>query len=156
MASPDFDVATAQRWFAIELNNATWDWLDANQTGAPTDPIVHVAHASLHHWRDVGTVINQARAMVLVANVHACLGHGDIAAVSAEECMRLTLEAADAADWDRAFAHDVLARVAALTGDPAAAERKAEARHAGDAIVDPGSKEVFDAWHSGGNWHGLT
>jgi len=156
MAEPSFDVAAADRWFAIELNNATWAWLDAHETGNPIDPIVHAAHASYHHWRQAGTVIHQARAASLVSNVHSTVGNADLAKALALECLRLIDEAGEeATDWDFAFAHDSLARSLAAAGDPGAVEQRATARRAGDAIHEADDKEVFDDWFGRGNWHGI-
>lgn len=144
---PDFDTDAAHRWFAIELNNAIWDWLETNTSAEPTDSIVHAAHASYHHWKQVGTVINEARAAVVVANVHATVGSGDAAHIWASECLRLLEQAGDQAqDWDWAFAHDSLARALALQSSPEAAAQAATATAAGEAIAEPGDKQVFDNW----------
>lgn len=147
VAEPSFDVAAADRWFAIEANNETWNWLYANETGDRVDPIIHVAHASLYHWRRIGGVINAARAASLVANVHSTVGNADLAIAFAQQCLDLTEEAGEEAqDWDIAFAQDSLARALAAAGDPGAADQRELARLAGDAIADPADKEVFDEW----------
>ncbi len=157
MTDPSFDVSVAGRWFAVETNNATWDWLYANTSGDPADPIVHVAHASYHHWSSVGTTINMARAASLLANVHATLGNARMALAFAQVCLEQTDAAGeDAKDWDLAFAQDSLARALAAGADLGAAEQKQIARAAGDAISDPGDKEVFDEWFAQGNWHNLS
>ena len=153
MTEPSFDVAAASRWFAIESNNATWDWLYANTSAERTDPIIHVAHTSYHHWSAIGTTINEARAASLLANVHAACGNGELAVALAQRCLALTEDAGDEAkDWDIAFAQDSLARALAAVGDPGAAAQKVSARAAGDAISDPDDKAVFDEWHAQGPW----
>ncbi len=147
MAEPSFDIAAADRWFAIETNNETWDWLYSDTTAGPADPIVHGAHASFYHWQRVGGTINAARAASLVANVHSRLGNGDLALALARRCLELTDQAGDEAqDWDVAFAQDSLARALAAAGDPSADEQRRVARRAGDAIADAADKEVFDEW----------
>ena len=150
MADPSLDTAAAHRWFAIETNNAVWAWLEAlptASTASPADPILHAAHASYFHWSQIGTVINQARAASLVANVHATLGSSSLATAFANECFELLDQAGDdATDWDLAFAHDSLARAYAASGRADAADQHARARAAGDAIADPEDKAVFDDW----------
>lgn len=147
MPEPAFDVATAHRWFAVEANNAVWGWLESGATADPTDPIVHAAHASCHHWLHAGTAIHHARAASLLANVHAAVGNGAAALTYAGECAQLLVRAGtDATDWDAAFAADSLARALRTAGDPTAADHRAKARAAGDAIVDPGDKQVFNDW----------
>jgi len=147
MADPTFDVDTAHRWFAMDLNNATWTWLETHTEASATDPAIHAAHASYHHWRQVGGVINNARAASLVANVHAACGNGSIALALAHECFDLLDQAGDdATDWDLAFAHDSLWRALAALDDPGAQAQRATARRHGDAIADPASKQVFDDW----------
>ena len=101
MAEPDFDLDVAHRWFATRLNNATWVWLDENEQGSSTDPIIHAAHASYHHWRQIGTTINHARAASLVANVHAACGNGAMAHALAVECLELIEQAGDDATDSR-------------------------------------------------------
>ncbi len=156
MAEPTFDTEAAHRWFAAATNNAVWDWLDAHEQGAASDPIIHAAHASYFHWNNVGSAIQKARAASLVANVHATLGNAEIAAGLANECQALLDAAGDeAADWDLAFGLDSMARAAAAGGDDDAAAHKARARAAGDAIADDQDKAVFDDWFSRGNWHGV-
>lgn len=156
-ADPTFATDAAHRWFAIATNNTVWDWLESNDHGAATDPIIHVAHASYFHWDSAGTDVHRARAASLVANVHATLGNAAIAAAMASECLRLLDSAGqDAADWDHAFALDSVARASAAAHDPDAAKHKARARAVGDAITDPDDKAVFDAWFASGNWHGLA
>ncbi|MGI9610157.1 MAG: tetratricopeptide repeat protein [Acidimicrobiia bacterium] len=147
MADPNFDLVAADRWFAVETNNETWNWLYDNASGEAGDPIINVAHASLYHWNRVGTTINRARAASLVANVHSTLGNGALAVALARQSLELTAEAGDEAqDWDVAFAQDSLGRALSASGDPAAADQRIAARRAGDAIVEAGDKEVFDEW----------
>ena len=158
MAEPAFDVARAHRWFAIELNNEAWKWLEAgNYTSPQAEPMVHAAHASCHHWSHAGSALNVLRGEGLVANVHAAIGDGPGALRHARRCEQLLRENSTAcADWDIAFAYDGLARAYAAQGDLLRAmDIRSAARASGDKIADPEDKLVFDQWHSAGNWHGL-
>lgn len=148
MAQPSFDVAAAHKWFAIECNNEAWSLLEAaSRTAAEGERLVHLAHAACHHWLQVGTVLNHARAQNLLANAYAAIGRGEPALHHARRTQELLKEANEvAADWDWAFAHDALARAHAAAGDASAGAFRAEARAAGDRIADPEDKAAFDQW----------
>ncbi|MFN0019032.1 MAG: hypothetical protein ACKVP0_12280 [Pirellulaceae bacterium] len=76
MADAPFDLAKAQRWFAIECNNAAWELLDKpGRTADETERLLHVAHASVHHWLAAGNAMNQLRGVVLLANVTPARGY---------------------------------------------------------------------------------
>jgi len=159
VAEPSFDRAAAHRWFGVELNNATWDALSAgNVTEENADAHIHAAHASCHHWRQVGTVANRARGEVTVANVYAAAGLAEAALRHARRCLELTqANRAEMADWDVAFACDVLARAHAAAGhNEHGRQARERARAAGEAIADPEDRKFFFEWFAGGNWHGLS
>lgn len=148
MAEPTFDVAVAQRWFAVETNNAAWA-LIAHEV-LTTDQallLVDLAHASAYHWRQVGTAVNEQRAAVLLANAYAAAGNPEAAVLYAKRALALyKTHAADLEDWDHAFALDAAARAYAVAGTrKSAAAYRSEARTAGDAIADPEDRAVFDA-----------
>lgn len=148
MAEPPFDLAVAHRWFAVECNNAAWTLLEADSRSVEeSERLIDLAHAARHHWLQVGTVLNQARAENLLANAYAAVRRGEPALHHARRALELLREAAgSAADWDWAFAQDALARAHAAAGDVSAETFRAEARAAGDRIVDPEDKSAFDQW----------
>ena len=159
MSAPPFDVSKADRWFAVELNNKTWDWLEAGDYSQPNaERMVYAAHACCHHWFQVGGPENHARGECLVANSHAAVGESDSALRHARRCLELTSEHRDAlADWDVAFTYDALARAHAAAGDKeATAKACSQAQEAAEEIADNGDKEFFEKWHAAGNWHGLS
>ena len=159
MPEPPFDKAAADRWFAIELNNTSWDWLEAEDYDAPSaERMLHAAHASCHHWLQVGGVANHARAECLVANVHAATGDGPGAIRHALRCVELTkANAKEMSDWDWAFAFDALARAhAASAENKQAGLVRMQAREYGEKIADKDDKAFFDKWHRAGNWHALA
>lgn len=158
MPDPPFDVSKADRWFAVELNNNTWDWLEAGDYSQPNaERMVYVAHASCHHWLQVGEPANHARAECLVANAHAAVGEGDSALRHARRCLELTNDHRNAlADFDVAFAYDALARAHAAAGDSeAGSAARSQAQEAVEKVADSGDQEFFRKWHAMGNWHGL-
>ena len=108
MAEAPFEIPKAHRWFGIQLNNSTMDALDAGLVTAETaEPYIHAAHASCHHWMQVGTVANHGRGEFAVASVYAAAGLGDAALRHARRYLEL-IEAnpGEMEDWDKAFAYD--------------------------------------------------
>ena len=61
------------RWFAVELNNGTWDLLDnglsENSPRAEQEQALYAAYAAAYHWMQAGTVANAGRAEYLIASV---------------------------------------------------------------------------------------
>ena len=157
MKQPSFDIAEAERWFAMSLNNRVWDWLESGVIAEPTDAIVHAAHASYHYWLQAGDVVNEIRAACLVANVHAAVGSSQPATIYAQRCVALAeREREQCTDRDLAFAHDCLARAMATGRDSRASAQKKRAREVGDQIADADDKKVFDDWFENGIWHALS
>ena len=158
MAEPPFDMESAHRWFGIELNNRTMDALEAGVVTPETaESHIHAAHASCHHWMQVGTAANHGRGEFAVASVYAAAGLGEAALRHAGRYLELIeSHPEEMEDWDRAFAFDALARAHAAGGDvDAAREARDRARAAGEAIADKGDRLYFMRWFEGGNWHGL-
>jgi hypothetical protein len=159
MPAPPFDIEKASRWFAVELNNQTWDWLESGDYSQPlAERMVHAAHASCHHWLQVGELANHARGECLVANAHAAAGEGDAALRHARRCLELTNEhRAALTDFDVAFAYNALARAHAALGDEqASAVARTQALEASCQIADCADREFFEKWHAMGNWHGFV
>ncbi len=159
MTEAPFDQQQAHQWFAIELNNRTWDLLEsAERSEAESEEMIHAAHAACYHWSQVGGVANQARAQCLVAGVHAALGQGQPALRHGKVCLNLVHEnAAELEDWDLAFAYDALARANAAAGQfDEAATLKQQARESGAAIADAEERKFFEGWFGSGEWHGVA
>ncbi len=159
MPEAPFDQAAANKWFAIELNNTTWDWLEAEDYDSPSgERMVHAAHASCHHWLEVGGVANHARAECLVANVCAAVKDASSALRHARRCVELLKANSDEmADWDWAFAFDVLARSHAAGGDlKQAAIVRMQAREYGSKVKEDEDRAYFEKWHRAGSWHDLA
>lgn len=151
MPAPSFDVAQTHRYFAIECNNAAWDWLESDKrTVDDIADAIHTAEAAYFHWDAVGQLVNRLRAAYLLANVYAVAQQPENATRACQLCDAL-LVANDATitDWDRAFVIDAWARTKRVAGDVHAAEslRKA-AYESGRKIVDAGCREAFEKWHA--------
>lgn len=134
------------RWFAVELNNSLFDLLDRypppDQLPDP-ERTLYQAYAACFHWLHAGTVVNHGRGEYGIAWAALVTGRVALAAHHARRYAELIEEHPAAfADWDRAFSAEILARVAAATAAPDAAERKAAARSLADAVADDEDRAV--------------
>ena len=105
MAEPAFDLASAHRWFGIELNNRIIDALEAGRVTPETcESFIHSAHASCHHWMQVDTVANHGREEFAVASVYAAAGLGEAVLRHARRYLELVeAHPEEMADWDVAL-----------------------------------------------------
>ena len=133
-----------ERRLAVDLFNGVWALLETeDRTPDDDDRMLHMAHASRHHWGRVGTPANLARGEWLCSRVYAVLGRSEPCLHHAERVLDLC-QRHGLADWDLAFAHEALARAHALAG------RTAEAKEATDraravVIADDEDRELLEA-----------
>ncbi len=141
---PQETIDRMHRWFAVECNNGAWDLASrAGRTDDENRELLYLAYAAAWHWSRVGTPLNSARAEVLLAHVHALLGHGPLALQYAQRCLAF-FGSGQGEDWDLAFAHMVMAHAAAASGDaPQHAAHYAKAQQLGAAIVDAEDRRIF-------------
>jgi hypothetical protein len=135
------------RWFAVELNNGTWDVLEGglseDSPRIEQELALYAAYASTYHWMQIGTVANHGRGEYMIASVAVTIGLLDVAARHADRYAELIdAHPAAFADWDRAFSAEVMARVAARTGSADAAALKDRAHNVAAAVGDPGDRQV--------------
>ncbi len=114
-AAEPTDIASWHKRFATEANNRAWDLAEAQRTPAQDREMLDAAHASAWHWSAIGTELNNMRASMLLAEVHAQLGHGVSAFEFARE-MHAYFTTHESADWEIAFAHTIYAHAASLAG----------------------------------------
>lgn len=135
------------RWFAVELNNGTWDVLDAGLSEASPreerEQALYAAYASTYHWMQAGNVANHGRGEHLIASVAVAIGELPTAARHAARYAELiAAHPAAFADWDAAFAAEALARVAARSGAADAAELKDAAVRAAEAVAGDEDRRI--------------
>lgn len=135
------------RWFGAELNNSTWDQLDngLSELSPPGEQerALYGAYAAAYHWRQAGTVANHGRAEHLVATVAVATGLLDVARHHADRYAELiAVHPAAFADWDRAFAAEAIARVAARAGSSDAGRLKTEARRLAEAVENQEERRI--------------
>lgn len=113
----------AQAWHkqvAMQCNNRAWALSVQPRSAAEDREMLDAAHASAYHWAQVGTELNRMRATMLLAEVHALLGHGPTAMALATEMRDYFLARGDTPDWELAFTHAIFAHSAHAAGDLAA------------------------------------
>jgi tetratricopeptide (TPR) repeat protein len=144
---PEFDLARAHRWFGVEFNNLAWNLVEAEgRSPEETERMIHLAHASVCHWLEVGNLLNRLRGMCLLSTAHAAAGQADPAVRCAEECLALSRKAGDTQTvFDRATAHGCASRAYALAGRIEEARRNyASAVEAITQSQDSDDRPVFD------------
>jgi len=106
-----------EKQVAIDLFNGTWELLEKSDRTADDDAaMVHMAHASTHHWSRVGTPVNAVRGEWQVSRVYAVLGRREPALFHARRALAIS-EANGIGDFDLAFCYEALARAHAVAGD---------------------------------------
>lgn len=148
-ANNDQDVATWHRRFAVDANNRAWQLSEAaTRSGAEDQAMLEAAHAAAYHWRKIGTDVHVARAEMLLAHVHALLGHGTIAMPYARASFA-SVTSRESPDWEIAFAHAVLANAASAAADaPLHAHHYALAKKLGTSLASAEERQIFDATFS--------
>jgi DNA-binding transcriptional MerR regulator len=146
--TPDTTVPAApdERELAVDLFNGVWRLMETeDRTPAQDDWMLHMAHASRYHWEQAGTAVNLARGEWQCSRVYAALGRAEPARHHARRVLEIC-EDNGIGDWDLAFAHEALARAAAVAGDEQGMERHlADARRAAEFIRDPADRELLES-----------
>jgi len=115
-----------ERSLAASLFNGTWDLMERDdRTRDDDDRMLHMAHASCHHWHNVGTAVNFARGEWLCSRVYAVLRRPEPSLFHARRVLEICDEHG-IGDFDRAFAFEALARASAVGGDAGAARSYTE------------------------------
>lgn len=105
------------RYFAMENNNRAWELaaLPSRSESEQSD-MLNAAHAAAAHWGVVGSELNDMRAKMLLAEVHALLGF-EQSALALSEQVRSYFLTRTTDDWEIAFVHAIHAHAAAVAGD---------------------------------------
>ena len=125
-----------ERRIAVALFNSTWTLLEnEDRTVEQDDEMLHMVHASRHHWSRVPdhSPNNLARGEWQCSRVYSVLGRSEPALHHAQRCLDITV-ANGIADFDLAFAYEALARGHAVAGD--AEQARAFTEHALAAAED--------------------
>ena len=158
MSEPPFDRAKAHRWFAVELNNLSWDLVEMTRRTADQQQLmIHASHAACYHWLQAGDAVNHQRALHLLASAYTRARRPMPAIEHAVQCFELSAANGERqSPFDRACALECLARAHACAGhgDEARMYRKM-AIEAGRRISDQGERKAFETQLFGGEWFGV-
>ena len=93
----------------------------------------------------------------MIAKVYCWLGRAESALYYAERCFELTEQHADLmADFDKAYAYEILGRANALSGNFDVAQAQLQtAEQLGNAIQDEEDRSIFMGDVAAGNWYGV-
>jgi hypothetical protein len=101
---------------AMQCNNRAWALSVQTRSAAQDREMLDAAHASAYHWAQVGTELHRMRAGMLLAEVHALLGHGATALALATDMREYFVARGDTPDWELAFTHAIYAHAASAAG----------------------------------------
>jgi len=133
------------KFFAVELNNTSWDLIDRGDTLSEEEVqrLVDRAHASLFHWSQIGEPVNLARGHYLVSRAYSAAGSHTEALRHATLSLGLCKQH-DLGDFDLAFAYEAMARAQHLGKNYECHKLFVGlAKRAGDEIKDEADREVF-------------
>jgi hypothetical protein len=134
-----------ERRLAVDLFNEVWSLL-RKRDRTPEDDLamIHAAHASRHHWGEVGEAVNRARGEWQISRVYATLGRSEPALYHADRCLEICLAAEQVEDWDLPFAYEALARAHGVAGNLEERDRFEQlARETGMQIADEEDRELL-------------
>jgi tetratricopeptide (TPR) repeat protein len=133
-----------ERRLAADLFNQVWKLLELQERSrAQDDEMLHAAHASRHHWGQVGEATNLARGEWQCSRVYSVLGRSEPALHHAHRCLEICQEN-DIGDFDLAFAHEALARAYGVGGDSERAKSHAQlALSASEQISEDDDRELL-------------
>ena len=134
----------AHKKFAVDCFNKIWTLLEKSErTAEDNDMMIHLAHASLYHWLQVGTPLNEQRGQWMLAKVYTLLEDKVRAMRHASKCLELT-EKHGFKDFDLAYAYEAIARASALNNHPVECRKYLElARQAGEDIAGKDDRDLF-------------
>jgi len=141
MASDD------RRKLAVELFNHVWTLMEMpDRSPEQDDEMIHAAHASRHHWAEVGTGVNLGRGEWQISRVYVRLGRAEPALYHAGRCLAYCEASPDEIeDWDLPYAYEALSRAHLVAGNQEEAERFAgRARELAAQVQDEHDREHLD------------
>jgi DNA-binding transcriptional MerR regulator len=133
-----------ERRLSAALFNDTWTLMEKeDRSREEDDALVHIAHASAHHWRQVGKPEHFARGEWQCSRVYAVLRRAEPSLHHAQRSLDICRENG-LGDFDLAFAYEALARGHAIAGDAEQARAYTEqALAAADDIKENDDRELL-------------
>jgi len=140
--TPDFDLATAHKYFSVECFNKAWDLIEKKgRTAEEDEQMLRLSLASTWHWsqREDCNQTNMAIGYWQTSRIYAILAQGD----NARRYGKLSLDACqEGQPFFLAYAYEALARAESVAGnDQKMADCLHEARKVAEGIPEPGDKK---------------
>jgi len=124
-------------YFGVHFNQLIWDYFKkTDRTEEETQEMIDLAHASNHHWRKAGTVVNQARGAYMMSKAYLHAGEPENALKYAKRCHELTFtNETEMKDFDLAYAEEVMWRAeSVMKNTENANHHKAEATRLAELV----------------------
>lgn len=142
----ELDLQAAHHWFAVECFNGAWDLLEREDRDEDdVAEMIHMAHASLWHWRrsEHGDPQRLAVGAWQLSRVYAVAGRSEEAHRYGDESLLLCRQHG-LAPFYVAYAHEALARAAAMAGDGGERERQlGAARAVANQVEDESNRQAL-------------
>ena len=154
-----FTLGEAHTKFARWSNGRAWELLDKpSRTAEEDDEMVETAHASIYHWRAVGTALHIQRGKWLLAHVYGRLKNEGLSLKYANDCLSMTMaHKAELKDFDIAYAYEGMARSLALNKQMDEARKYHDmAQSAGEQIANEEDRKTFANDFNSGDWYGIS
>ena len=136
---PDFDLATAHRYFAVNCFNQAWDLIDkTDRTPDEDEEMLRLSLASTWHWtqRADCTPTNLSIGYWQTARIYTLLGQVDNARRYGRLCLKISQES-EVESFALGFAYEALARAEMVAGNRTQMEAHLEkARRVCDSMTD--------------------
>jgi mannose-6-phosphate isomerase-like protein (cupin superfamily) len=147
MSDPQ-DASVHHRHFAVQCFNAVWPLLDlAQRDETQVEEMIHLAHASLWHWRQSPdcTPLNESVGLWQLARVYAVADQAAQARHYASLCERVGAKAELPAFYV-GYSHEAAARAETALGDyEAAREHLSSAASCAAAVEEDDDRAVLEA-----------
>ena len=141
---PDFDVASAHKYFSVECFNKAWGLIDKpDRTPEEDEDMIRLSLASHWHWtqREDCTATNTSVAYWQTSRIYAILGLADDAGRYAHLCLEAS-KGEGALPFCPGYAYEALARAESVAGDHEKMKADLEdARKAAEAIPNADAKK---------------
>jgi len=139
------DLSNFHRYFAIQCNNDFWSLSEGELSHDDKQNIITIAHASLFHWREVGTDENIQLANMAVARAY-CVNESLNSMQYAKQAYEFFDKSGE--KWVQAFTNAILSHAFYIAGDFKQSKPLYENAVSLQSELSEGDRKVFDATFS--------
>lgn len=141
---PEFDSASAHKYFAVRCFNDAWDLIDkSDRTPEDNEQMIQLNQASLWHWKQRADCTNRNLSVGYwqASRIYALTGQPDVA----RKYGQLSLDLAkDEPPFYRAYAYEALARAEMVAGNrDKMTQHLSEAQKITETVTDPQEKKFL-------------